>query len=63
VPCDNHVSGAAITAFYMMMGAYDMVIVIDAPNDDAFAALAGAPVPDAYERRTGISLGATRIGL
>jgi uncharacterized protein with GYD domain len=36
--CRQH--GAEITAFYMTMGAYDMVIVIDAPNDDAFARLA-----------------------
>ncbi len=36
--CRQH--GAEITAFYMTMGAYDMVVVIDAPNDDAFAALA-----------------------
>ena len=36
--CAQH--GAEITAFYMTMGAYDMVIVIDAPNDDAFARLA-----------------------
>ena len=36
--CVQH--GAEITAFYMTMGAYDMVIVIDAPNDDAFARLA-----------------------
>ena len=35
---DQH--GAEITAFYMTMGAYDMVIIIDAPNDDAFARLA-----------------------
>jgi len=36
--CRQH--GAEITGFYMTMGAYDMVVVIDAPNDDAFAALA-----------------------
>jgi len=36
--CRQH--GAEITAFYMTMGAYDMVIIIDAPNDDAFARLA-----------------------
>jgi len=36
--CRQH--GAEIAAFYMTMGAYDMVIVIDAPNDEAFAKLA-----------------------
>src|SRR3990172_6853109 len=36
--CRQH--GAEITAFYMTMGAYDMVVIIDAPNDDAFASLA-----------------------
>ena len=36
--CSQH--GAEITAFYMTLGAYDMVIIIDAPNDDAFAKLA-----------------------
>ena len=36
--CSQH--GAEITAFYMTLGAYDMVVVIDAPNDDAFARLA-----------------------
>lgn len=36
--CRQH--GAEISAFYMTMGAYDMVIVIDAPNDDEFAKLA-----------------------
>ena len=36
--CNQH--GAEITAFYMTLGAYDMVIIIDAPNDDAFAKLA-----------------------
>jgi len=36
--CAQH--GAEITAFYMTLGAYDMVVVIDAPNDDAFARLA-----------------------
>jgi uncharacterized protein with GYD domain len=32
--------GAEITAFYMTMGGYDLVVVIDAPNDDEFAILA-----------------------
>jgi len=36
--CHQH--GAEIVAFYMTMGAYDMVIVMDAPNDDVFAGLA-----------------------
>ena len=36
--CRQH--GAEITAFYMTMGAYDMVVIIDAPNDDEFASLA-----------------------
>jgi len=36
--CRHH--GAEITAFYMTMGNYDMVVMIDAPNDDAFARLA-----------------------
>lgn len=36
--CAQH--GAEITAFYMTLGAYDMVVIIDAPNDDAFARLA-----------------------
>lgn len=36
--CAQH--GAEIVAFYMTMGAYDMVVVIDAPNDDEFAKLA-----------------------
>jgi uncharacterized protein with GYD domain len=36
--CRQH--GAEIVAFYMTLGAYDMVIVVDAPNDDAFARLA-----------------------
>lgn len=36
--CEQH--GAEITAFYMTMGGYDMVIIIDAPNDDVFARLA-----------------------
>ena len=36
--CEQH--GAEITAFYMTMGGYDMVIIVDAPNDDVFARLA-----------------------
>ena len=36
--CRQH--GAEIKAFYMTLGAYDMVIIIDAPNDDEFAKLA-----------------------
>jgi uncharacterized protein with GYD domain len=36
--CRQH--GAEIIAFYMTMGTYDMVIIIDAPNDEAFATLA-----------------------
>lgn len=36
--CRQH--GAEITTFYMTVGAHDMVIVVDAPNDDAFAKLA-----------------------
>ncbi len=36
--CRQH--GAEVTAFYMTVGTYDMVIVVDAPNDDAFAKLA-----------------------
>ena len=36
--CRQH--GAQITAFYMTIGAYDLVIVIDAPNDEEFAKLA-----------------------
>lgn len=36
--CEQH--GAEIVGFYMTIGAYDMVVVIDAPNDDAFARLA-----------------------
>jgi uncharacterized protein with GYD domain len=38
--CRQH--GAEITGFYMTMGAYDLVIVIDAPNDEEFAKLAVA---------------------
>jgi len=36
--CRQH--RAQITAFYMTIGAYDLVIVIDAPNDEEFAKLA-----------------------
>ena len=36
--CGQH--GAEITAFYMTLGPYDMVVIIDAPNDEAFASLA-----------------------
>lgn len=36
--CRQH--GAEITGFYMTMGAYDLVVIIEAPNDDAFARLA-----------------------
>jgi len=35
--CRQH--GAEIETFYMTMGPYDMVIVIEAPNDEAFAKL------------------------
>jgi uncharacterized protein with GYD domain len=36
--CRQH--GAEISDFYMTLGPYDMVVVIDAPNDDTFARLA-----------------------
>jgi uncharacterized protein with GYD domain len=36
--CRQH--GAEIVAFYMTMGAYDMAVIIEAPNDEAFARLA-----------------------
>jgi uncharacterized protein with GYD domain len=36
--CRQH--GAELTEFYMTMGAYDMVVIIDAPSDEAFARLA-----------------------
>ena len=36
--CRQH--GAEMTAFYMTIGVYDLVVVIDAPNDEAFARLA-----------------------
>ena len=32
--------GAEITDFYMTLGHHDMVVVIEAPNDDEFAKLA-----------------------
>lgn len=32
--------GADIKAFYLAMGQYDMVIVVDAPNDETIAKLA-----------------------
>ena len=35
--CNQH--GAEITSFHMTLGSYDMVIVIDAPNDDVLARL------------------------
>jgi len=36
--CRQH--GAEITHFYMTIGHHDMVVVVDAPNDDEFAKLA-----------------------
>jgi uncharacterized protein with GYD domain len=36
--CRQH--GAEITAFYMTMGTYDLVLIIDAPNDDTLAKIA-----------------------
>ena len=36
--CRQH--GAEMTAFYMTIGSFDMVAVIDAPNDDTFAKIA-----------------------
>lgn len=36
--CRQH--GAEMTEFYMTLGAYDMVAVIDAPNDEEYAKLA-----------------------
>jgi uncharacterized protein with GYD domain len=36
--CRQH--GAEIVGFYMTLGAYDLVVIIDAPNDEAFAKLA-----------------------
>ena len=36
--CRQH--GAEMTGFYMTTGAYDLVIIIDAPSDEAFARLA-----------------------
>ena len=36
--CRQH--GAEMTSFHMTIGSYDMVVVIDAPNDDTFAKIA-----------------------
>jgi uncharacterized protein with GYD domain len=36
--CRQH--GAEITAFYMTMGNYDLVAIVDAPNDEIFAKIA-----------------------
>jgi uncharacterized protein with GYD domain len=36
--CRQH--GAEIIGFHMTIGQYDMVVIIDAPNDDAYAKLA-----------------------
>lgn len=36
--CRQH--GAEMTTFHMTIGRYDMVAVIDAPNDDTFAKIA-----------------------
>ena len=36
--CRQH--GAEMTGFYMTMGIYDLVAVIDAPNDDTMARIA-----------------------
>ena len=36
--CRQH--GAEITGFYMTIGAHDMVVIIEAPNDEEFAKLA-----------------------
>ncbi len=36
--CRQH--GAEMTAFYMTIGSYDMVVVVDAPNDETFAKIA-----------------------
>ncbi len=36
--CRQH--GAEITGFYMTMGNYDLVLIIDAPNDDTLAKIA-----------------------
>jgi uncharacterized protein with GYD domain len=32
--------GAKVTAFYSMMGQYDSMFIVDAPNDDVMAQLA-----------------------
>lgn len=36
--CRQH--GAEITGFYLTLGGYDLVVIIDAPNDEEFAKLA-----------------------
>jgi uncharacterized protein with GYD domain len=36
--CQQH--GADVTGFYMTMGIYDLVLVVDAPNDDIMARIA-----------------------
>jgi uncharacterized protein with GYD domain len=36
--CRQH--GAEMTGFYMTMGIHDLVLVIDAPNDDTMARIA-----------------------
>ncbi|MEX3011918.1 GYD domain-containing protein [Hoeflea sp. TYP-13] len=36
--CKEH--GAQITAYYMTMGPYDMVIIVEAPDDETVARLA-----------------------
>ena len=36
--CRQH--GAEMTAFYMTIGGYDMVVIVDAPNDETFAKIA-----------------------
>ncbi|MFZ1416499.1 MAG: GYD domain-containing protein [Defluviicoccus sp.] len=36
--CRQH--GAEITACYLTMGAYDLVLIVDAPNDETFAKIA-----------------------
>jgi uncharacterized protein with GYD domain len=36
--CRQH--GAEMTQFYMTLGTYDMVAVVDAPNDETFAKIA-----------------------
>ena len=36
--CRQH--GAEMSSFYLTLGAYDMLAIIDAPNDDTFAKIA-----------------------